>query len=180
MSRISSLIEDQGFQQRLRAARGEAPSKLFYRGGPGGDYATPEEAECDPGRCMLEQCLDQIEVEAGLKISGANIFCNEGRTTLSVQFSVPDAASYIALFHDTLTGSEEWVIIHPEQVSVRISSRSDLLAVFAEPDLLLDEHFDHDAARAFRRTLTGLGLAVAPPADENMSYETAALQLKSI
>lgn len=173
MSLMTDIVREPEFERRLVEARGDAALMRIFRGGDTGDYATE-----DRGSAILSACLDELGERIGLPIAEASIFCSQARTTVFVKFSVVGSDSAIGFFYDTLTEEASHLIMHPETMHIRFGSHSDLLAVHAEPEILLDLHMEDGQASAMREAVKRCGLRLAPPADGRMEYETQAFELQ--
>lgn len=164
MNQIERAIREPAFQQRLRDGRGSAPVLMVYRGESVGP--TCDDGIGGRGVALLEECLDDIERAAGLKIANANVFCADPRTTLTVQFAIPHADADLAVYHDTVSGDIDMQIMHGKPVEVSYPSHSELMMAHADPWTQLDRHFDERGAESVKALMQRLDMVPAdPPSD---------------
>jgi hypothetical protein len=137
-------------------------------------------SEDEHARGPLSRCLGELGETAGMDVSGSSFFLSSSRNTVVVKLALDPVDSDLAVYHDTLSGSVEYQMLHRSAVGVAYGSHTLAMIISGSaPDRIMDIAYGADVAHRLRQVFTALGLRMAPMPNDEMEFEAYAFPLEA-
>lgn len=134
-------------------------------------------AKAEAQKSDLRNIIKRVEAAAKTPVHHGNVFSLGEHVVMTFGFEITACNADLMVYYDSRKETEEYQILHREQIEIQISSMTRLLLINGDANNLLEMHFGANASQV-AKIIQAFGLRIKPVILEQLEYQENMLELE--